>query len=97
MRRMDAKVMMLAAGMFLGGAIVSILDVLVEKGGAGHPIFVCALLLSLLALAVGWIFGLLTRMEMDQNRIWMQGYKEGRESLQKGRRTMFFRIDEPGH
>ena len=93
MKRMDAEVKMLVAGMVLGGGIVSILDAI----GTDHPMFVCALLLSLLALLAGWFFGLLTRTEMDQARIWMQGYKEGRESLQEGRRAVFFRIDKTGH
>lgn len=101
MRRMDGKARMMVMGAGIGAASAALLVALAASGLLGGWGFLAVVMLAGLAGFGGWLLGCQTRARMDRDRIWLEGYKEGRKGAQFADLAFYYRItpllDRPGH
>lgn len=82
MRNMTGKAKMMAAGMALGLGVAFLLAALAAGGRLeGWGILAVLLLIGLSGLG-GWMMGTQMRVRLEKDRIWLEGYKDGRKETQ---------------
>ncbi len=75
---MNSKAKMMALGIAIGLGAALLLVVLATECGASRVGIAAALLLTALAGFGGWMIGLQMQIKMERDRIWLEGYKDGR-------------------
>lgn len=82
MRNMTGKAKMMAAGMALGLGVAFLLAALAASGRLGIWGILAVVLLIGMAGFSGWMIGIQMRVKLERDRIWMEGYKDGRKTTQ---------------
>lgn len=82
MKNMNAKARMMVAGIVIGTLGAGILAALIAAGRIGPAGFLAVSFLIALAGFGGWMIGVQTRVKIERDRAWVQGYRQGREEGQ---------------
>ena len=82
MRKMTGRARIMVVGMALGFGAAFLLAILAVSGRLGGWGLLAVLLLAGLAGLGGWMVGVQMRVKLEWDRIWMEGYKDGREKTQ---------------
>lgn len=80
MKQTNSKVQMLVIGCVIGMAMAGLLVALVAGGHLGGIGLLAVILLIGLSGLIGWLVGIQRRLRLERHRIWLEGYKEGREA-----------------
>ena len=80
MKQTNSKVQMLIIGCVIGMAMAGLLVALVAGGRLGGVGLLAVILLIGLSGLIGWLVGIQRRLWLERHRIWLEGYKEGREA-----------------
>lgn len=92
MRNMTGKAKMMAAGMAMGLGVAFLLAALAGAGRLEGWGLVAVILLISLAGISGWMIGTQMRVKLERDRIWLEGYKDGRKETQAEIQAYYYRI-----
>lgn len=79
MKQANGKTQMLVVGLLIGMAMAGLMVALIAGGYLRGVAFLAVILLISLSALAGWILGTQRRLCWERHRIWLAGYKEGRE------------------
>lgn len=82
MRYMSGKAKMMVTGLAIGLTVATLMAALAVKGQIGFWGVAAVILVAALAGVAGWLVGVQMRVKFEKHRIWLEGYKNGREEVQ---------------
>ena len=77
MKYMTGKAKMMVTGIALGTVAAGGMAALIAAGKVGSLVVV---FLMALAGVSGWMIGIQMRVKIEHDRVWMKGYRDGRDS-----------------